>query len=115
MKRHARIDRRRFLLGAVQAAGLLLLTGCDSLSQSEWFPRLLGRAEGLTRRAQRLVTTRRAMAKEYMEADLSPVFPSNGTRDPNVLDYQALAQRHFADWRLEVRGLVKNSSRFSFS
>ena len=108
MKNRTLIDRRRFLLGAVQAAGLLLLTGCDSLSRSEWFPRLLGRAEGLTRRAQRLVTTRRAMAKEYTEADLSPVFPSNGTRNPNDPDYQVLAQKNFADWKLEIRGLVES-------
>ena len=93
----------------------MLLTGCDSLSRSDWFPRLLARAEGLTRRAQRLVTTRRAMAKEYTEADLSPVFPSNGTSDPNDSDYQALAQRHFADWRLKIGGLVKNAARFSLS
>ena len=55
------------------------------------------------------------MAKEYTEADLSPVFPSNGTSDPNDSDYQALAQRHFADWRLKIGGLVKNAARFSLS
>ena len=55
------------------------------------------------------------MAKEYTEADLSPVFPTNGTSDPNDSDYQALAQRHFADWRLKIGGLVKNAARFSLS
>ena len=55
------------------------------------------------------------MAKEYTEADLSPVFPSNGTSDPNDSDYQALAQRHFADWRLKIGGLVRNAARFSLS
>ena len=93
----------------------MLLTGCDSLSQSDWFPRLLGKAEGLTRRAQRLVTTRRAMAKEYTEIHLSPVFPSNGTSNPNDPIYQALAQRHFADWRLAIRGLVKRPANLSLS
>lgn len=113
MKRHNLIDRRRFLLGAVQAAGLLLLAGCDSLSRSDWFPRLLGSAEGLTRRAQRLVTPRNAMAKEYSESDLSPVFPVNGTRFPNDPDYQALARNHFADWRLEIGGLLQQPASFS--
>ena len=55
------------------------------------------------------------MAKEYTEADLSPVFPTNGTSDPNDSDYQALAQRHFADWRLEIRGLVKSPANFSLA
>src|SRR5438309_4912304 len=100
MKKRTPIDRRRFLIGAAQAAGLLLLTGCDSLSRTDWFPRLLGKAEGLTRRAQRLVTTRRAMAKQYTAADLSPVFQTNGTSNPNHSDCPTLAQRHFADWRL---------------
>jgi DMSO/TMAO reductase YedYZ molybdopterin-dependent catalytic subunit len=115
MKTLRPINRRRFLLGAVQAAGLLLLAGCDSLSRSDWFPRLLGSTEGLTRRTQRLLTTRRAMAKEYTEADLSPVFPSNGTRDPNDPDYQALAQKNFADWRLEIGGLVKSPASLSLT
>ena len=115
MKRQPLVDRRRFLLGAVQTIGLLLLSGCDNLSRSDWFARLLGRAEGLTRKAQRLVLARRAMAKEYTESDLSPVFPSNGTRDPNDPDYQALAQKNFVDWRLEIGGLVKNPARLALS
>lgn len=78
------IDRRRFLLGALQTSGFFLLAGCDSLSRSDWFPSLLSSAEGLTRRVQRLLTPRRAVAKEYTEADLSPVFPANGRATPKV-------------------------------
>src|SRR5438445_10353649 len=111
MKNRTPIDRRRFLIGAAQAAGLLLLTGCDSLSRKDWFPRLLSRAEGLTKRAQRLVTTRRSMGKEYAEADLLPVFPSNGTRDLNHPDYHAVAQENFADCRVVNRGLVNTPTR----
>src|SRR5437016_1121435 len=115
MKKRTPIDRRRFLLGALQAAGLLLLTGCDSLSRTDWFPRLVGKDEGLTRSAQRLVTCSRAMTKQCTAAYLSQVYPTTGTSNPNDSDYQALAQRHFADWRLKIGGLVKNAARFSLS
>lgn len=109
------IDRRRFLAGALQAAGLLLLAGCDNLSQSEWFPRLLESAEGMTRRAQRLITSRKAMAKEYIEADLSPMFPPNGTRMPDNEEYQALAKTGFADWKLQIGGLVQHPTSLSLA
>lgn len=115
MKTPNPIDRRRFLLSALQTTGLLLLAGCDSLSRSDWFPRLLGSAEGLTRTAQRLVTARRAMAKEYAEADLSPVFPSNGTSHPDNPEYRAFAEKNFADWQLQLEGLVKTTARFSLA
>jgi DMSO/TMAO reductase YedYZ molybdopterin-dependent catalytic subunit len=115
MTNNHRIDRRRFLVGAVQAASLLLLAGCDNLSRSEWFPRLLGSAEGMTRRVQRLITPRKAKAKEYTEADLSPVFPSNGNSDPDNPDYQAMVQNGFADWKLEIGGLVQHPSALSLA
>ena len=62
MNHNLPVGRRRFLLGTAQAAGMLLLAGCDNLSKSEWFPRLLGNTEGLTRKAQRFLSSRRAMA-----------------------------------------------------
>lgn len=115
MADNKRIDRRRFVIGALQAAGLFVLAGCDNLSRSDWFTSLLGKAEGVTRRAQRLLTPRRAMAKEFTEADLSPVFPPNGTDNPANPVYQALARDGFADWRLEVGGLVQHPAVFSLA
>jgi len=115
MAANKRIDRRRFVIGALQAAGLFVLAGCDNLSRSDWFTSLLGKAEGVTRRAQRLLTPRRAMAKEFTEADLSPVFPPNGTDNPANPVYQALARDGFADWRLEVGGLVQHPAVFSLA
>ena len=115
MADNKRIDRRRFVIGALQAAGLLVLAGCDNLSRSDWFTSLLGKAEGVTRRAQHLLTPRRAMAKEFTEADLSPVFPPNGTDNPANPVYQALARDGFADWRLEVGGLVQHPAVFSLA
>ena len=55
------------------------------------------------------------MAKEFTEADLSPVFPPNGTDNPANPVYQALARDGFADWRLEVGGLVQHPAVFSLA
>jgi len=115
MPGQTRIDRRRFLLGGLQAAGFFLLAGCDNLSQSQWFPQLLSKTEGLTRRAQRTLTSKDALAKEYPEADLSTVFPVNGETNPNNPVYHTLAQGNFADWKLEIGGLVQRPARFSLT
>lgn len=109
------MERRRFMIRTVQAAGLLLLTGCDRLSQTDWFPRMLGGAEGLTRRVQHLVTPRRALAPEYSEADRSRVFPTNGNTDPKDPGYQSMARGGFAGFQLDVSGLVERPSRFSLA
>jgi DMSO/TMAO reductase YedYZ molybdopterin-dependent catalytic subunit len=109
------VNRRTLLIGAIQAAGIIALAGCDNLSRSDWFTRLLGKAEGVTQRAQRLLSSRTAMAKEFSDADLSPVFPANGNRDPENPDYQRMVQNGFADWKLEVGGLVQRAAIFSLA
>ena len=69
--------RRAFLLRALTASSVLLLSGCERLSRSEWFPKVLDSAEKLTQATQRLITPRKAMAQEFTQADLSPQFRSN--------------------------------------
>jgi DMSO/TMAO reductase YedYZ molybdopterin-dependent catalytic subunit len=101
----ARVSRRRRNL--LTAMGGLILGGCDSLSRSQWFPKILGLGERLSRSVQNAVTPRKAMAQEFSERDLSPTFRSNGTANPNDAAYQALAQQGFADWRLQIDGLVE--------
>jgi DMSO/TMAO reductase YedYZ molybdopterin-dependent catalytic subunit len=102
----ARRARRSFLARLLAGAGAAALSGCDRLSQTRWLPPILDSAEKLSLAAQRLVVPRRALAKEYTEADLSPRFRSNGTSLPQDERYLALARAGFADWALEVRGLV---------
>ena len=97
------ISRRRFI--ATGASGLLL-TGCDRLNNSQRFRGVLRSAEGLTMRAQRAIGGRDSLAREYSEADLSPIFRSNGTRVPNTPDYAQHMTEQFANWRLAVDGLV---------
>lgn len=108
-------DRRRFLAWLLAGAGTALLAGCDRLSNTEWFPKLLGTGEWLSNRAQRLASSRKTMAQEFSEADLSPSFRSNGTSSPNNPQYQALAKNGFADWALEVGGMVERPLKFSLA
>ena len=97
------IDRRRFI--ATGASGLLL-GGCDRLNNSPAFRATLRSAEKLTMASQRLIAPRDALAREYGEADLSPIFRSNGTRMPGGEDYARHVAEQFANWRLAVDGLV---------
>jgi DMSO/TMAO reductase YedYZ molybdopterin-dependent catalytic subunit len=106
-------SRRRFLRRALAAGGALVLSGCDQLSRSEWFTKLLGSAEKLSFATQRLLLPRKAMAQEFTEADLSPFFRSNGTSNPDNPEYQTLAAHQFADYRLEVGGLVAQPRTYS--
>ncbi|MHB1174446.1 MAG: molybdopterin-binding protein [Sulfuriferula sp.] len=108
-------NRRTFLLRALTSGSVLLLSGCERLSYSEWFPKVLDSAEKLTYATQRLITPRKAMAQEFTAADLSPAFRSNGTSNPENLHYQALAANNFADYRLQVGGLVAHPATFSLA
>ena len=97
------ITRRRFI--ATGASGLVL-SGCDKLNRNESFKGILRSGEGLALDTQRFVGGRDALAREYSEADLSPVFRPNGTMMPNTEEYAQHLTEDFANWRLTVDGLV---------
>lgn len=106
-------DRRSFIRMAIMGTAGVIVAGCDRISQSDWGPKVLNKAQGLNRRVQALLAPSSAMAKEYTEADLSPVFRSNGTAMPTTEAYQALLANGFRDYRLQVGGLVDRPLSFS--
>jgi len=107
---------RRDLVGSLGAgAGGLLLSGCDRIVASPTVKHVLGLGEGLTRRAQRLVIDRTALATEYSVHDMSPVFRTNGNTLPNSTAYQAHAGEGFAHWRLAVNGLLRHPLALSLA
>ena len=108
-------DRRTFFRRLLAGAGAITLAGCDKLSNSESFTKILSAGESLSHNAHRLLSTRKSMAQEFSEADLSPAFRSNGTSMPNSADYQALAANHFANWALEIGGLVEKPMKFNLA
>jgi len=106
-------DRRAFLRNTVLALGGAVLTGCDRVSESDTGAKVLESAEAVTRRVQRFLSPSRALAREYTEADISAVFKPNGSILPDTPAYQALLRNGFADYRLEVDGMVERPSRLS--
>ena len=111
----SRVSRRRVLTQLLTGAGAALLAGCEAASRTQWFPKILGIGEHLTRGAQHLLTSRRSMAQEFEEADLSPQFRSNGTSNPHSPAYQAHAHNGFADWALQVDGLVASPAKLTLA
>src|SRR5438105_10406285 len=108
-------SRRRFLSRAAVAVGAAFLAGCERLSETQWFPKVLGAGEKLSEAPQKLVPGRKSMAQEFSEGDLSPTFRSNGTADPQSEVYQALAAKAFAGYKLEVGGLVAEPRSFTLA
>jgi DMSO/TMAO reductase YedYZ molybdopterin-dependent catalytic subunit len=109
-----RTTRRAFVRSA-SLAGAGLLAGCDALSRSSWFPKLLHTAEGVNSAVQRTLAPAGTLAQEFTEADLSPEFRGNGTLNPNNRVYQALRAAGFVDWRLSLDGLVTSPAAFSLA
>ena len=103
--------RRGFLVGLAS----LPLAACDRVTESDWGKRILGSVDELNRRLQRLLAPRARLAREYAEADISPVFKPNGNTDPNTEAYHALAAGQFAGYRLEIAGLVEHPQSFSLA
>ncbi|KQY85003.1 molybdopterin-dependent oxidoreductase [Brevundimonas sp. Root1423] len=100
------MNRRRWLTGAVATAATTLLSACGQAGTSlaEQARRM---GEGLTRRTQRLLIPRDALAPTYSRAEISPDFRANGSIDPAAADYVALKAGGFADYRLVIDGLVE--------
>ena len=105
--------RRRFLRDLLVTTGAGMLAGCDRLSDTEWAPKVLDSAEHLTHAAQRVLAPPPAMAREFGETDISPVFRPNGSTDPQSPQYRALAADGFRAYRLKVGGLVGQSLSLS--
>ena len=97
---------RRALIGGAAASAGMLLSGCDKLAQNEEFRKILFSGEKMNQGLQRALTNRDALAPEFRPDQMSPRFRTNGTRNPNTPDYNAQAAARFADWRLQVQGLV---------
>lgn len=110
-----RITRRGLMKRCLAGASLLLFGGCQRLSESTWFPKVLGIGEKVTYGTQRLLVRRKAMAQEFPPEDRSPQFRSNGTAMPDSRSYRALAARNFADYRLTIGGLVEKPLALSLS
>lgn len=109
----AGLSRRSWLGRALATAGVMALAACErSQSLGET---LKVTAEALTRRSQRLLIPREALAPEYDVREISTDFKPNGSIDPAAADYVALRDAGFADYRLEINGLVERPLSLSLA
>ena len=100
------LNRRNWLTAAGASLTSLWLAGCDKLATNTTFTGVLQVAERWSQGAQRLITDRNALAREFPPSDISSDFKANGTMRPQDEDYDALMAGGFADYRLVVDGLV---------
>ena len=99
------MNRRHWLAGAL-ATVTAGLSACGEAGAR--LTAQAGRmAEGLTRRAQRLLIPANALAPTYDRSEISPDFRPNGSINPAAADYVALRNEGFAGYRLQVDGLVE--------
>jgi DMSO/TMAO reductase YedYZ molybdopterin-dependent catalytic subunit len=115
MRNNDMLTRRGLVTRLLAGASFMALSGCEKLSETTWFPKVLGLGEKASYRIQRLVLSRKAMAQEFTETDLSPQFRSNGTSMPNNPIYRAMADKEFAGYRLKIGGLVEQPMSFSLA
>jgi DMSO/TMAO reductase YedYZ molybdopterin-dependent catalytic subunit len=115
MTNHDGGGRRRFLSMVLASAASAVLAGCDRLSDSESFMRVLRSAQYLSRGAHRLVTGRDALAQEFGEDDIADEFRSNGTEMPDSALYRQLAADGFRGWSLQVGGMVQSPISLSLA
>jgi DMSO/TMAO reductase YedYZ molybdopterin-dependent catalytic subunit len=106
-------DRRNWLKGVMAGASGLWLAACDKINDDPRTQATLQSAEGLTRRAQRLLIDRKALAREFHPADISRDFRANGSISPGDDAYRTLLLDHFKDYRLTIGGLVERPQAFT--
>lgn len=109
------MNRRRWLSGMAAAALGGMLAGCNRLTMNPVVQQGLAMAEGLTRRAQRLVVDRHALAQEFAPSQISAQFRANGSTSPGDPEYRALVAAGFEGWRLQVGGLVERPLSLSLA
>lgn len=111
---HRDPDRRHVLRGLVLAGSGAMLAGCDRLDASARFHGVLSWAETLNYRLHRALVGQ-ALAREFRPDQVSAHFPMNGSIEPHHADVVRHVPSGFADWQLEVGGLVGRPARFGLA
>jgi DMSO/TMAO reductase YedYZ molybdopterin-dependent catalytic subunit len=112
-------SRRRLITTGLAAAGVSGLVAAERLAARYGLippdsGGLYGAGETLTYAAQRLLTSRYSMAREFDRSQISKAFPVNG--DPPQSDaYQSLLGKKFAAWQLTVEGMVARPAHLSMN
>ncbi|HTE16070.1 MAG TPA: molybdopterin-binding protein [Burkholderiales bacterium] len=101
------MNKRQFLQRTLAGVSAMALAGCDRLSMSPWFSKVLSLGETLNQGVHQWVGGRTSMAQEFAASDISPTFRGNGSINPGDAPYRAMVANGFASWTLTVDGLVE--------
>ena len=104
--------KRRTLLAGMAA---LPAAACTEMANTEAAGNLFDVAEDWHRSAHRALANRQALAPEYAPDERSPDIRGNGSLTVDTPQYREQVANGFADWRLEVRGLVENPLSLSLA
>ncbi len=104
--------KRRTLLAGIAA---LPAAACTELAETGPAGDLFDSAEDWHRVAHRTLANRQALAPTYAPEERSPDIRGNGSLTVDTADYRNQMANGFADWRLEVRGLVSNPLSLSMA
>src|SRR5690554_5699998 len=111
------LSRRQFLTASAAGVAATTLVGCDRidplLRPGHPVRETMASANGLTLAAQRALTDRQALAREFSESEIRQGMRPNGSTDPNSLEYLMLRQSNFSLYRLAVDGLVDAPKSYS--
>ena len=103
---------RRTLLVGMAA---LPVAACSEIADTGPARDLFREVEGWHRAAHRTLAARQALAREYAPDERSPDIRGNGSRTVDTPQYRAELANGFANWRLEVSGLVDNPLSLSLA
>jgi len=113
------LSRRKFLGVSAAGASSLLLSGCDQFDflgqRNNQVRDVLEKANDLTYQVQRRLIGADALAREYQESEIRQGQRPNGSVEPTTPEYLALKANDFADYRLNITGLVERPMSFSLA
>lgn len=110
------ITRRKLILGAASAGGLIIAG--TSLSKEHAIAAYFGMnrvGETLSRLSHRALLSGNPLAREFSVSDISAPFPTIGTVMPEGELYQRQLANRFVDWKLPIDGLVSRPLTLSLA
>ncbi len=111
------MSRRKFLRAGAAGLAASSLAGCDQFDflrdRNNGVRQAMISVNELTFQAQRLLMGRDALAREFSETDIRQGQRPNGSTNPRTDEYLLMRNREFADYRLEITGMVDRPTSFS--
>ena len=111
------LSRRSLLRAGLASAATLPLGGCEAFDflreRDNAMRQFMISMNRLTYKTQRLLQSADQLAPEFSAADIRQDQHPNGSTEPDTEDYLALQEKNFAEYKLEVNGLVDRPMQFS--